>query len=75
MAAQVRLRRVASPPLSMHASPSLPDRMALPRLWPNLSAAARMQIAGTLAELMRRMQPCGGGFGREITRADRPEPR
>jgi hypothetical protein len=75
MAAQALPRRVASPPLSMPAGSSRQLPMALPRLWPNLSAETQTQIARTLAVLMQRMRPSRGGRGREITRADRPEHR
>jgi hypothetical protein len=75
MAAQALQRRVVSLPPSMPTSTSCPHPMALPRLWPNLSAATQKQIAGTLAELMRRIRPRGGGGGREIACADRPERR
>jgi hypothetical protein len=44
-------------------------------LWPNLSAETQTQIARTLAELMRRIQPPRGGRGRESGRADRPDHR
>lgn len=75
MAAQALPRRVASPPLSMPAGSCRRLPMALPRLWPNLSAETQTQIARTLAVLMQRMRPPRGGRGREITRADRPEHR
>ena len=75
MAAQALPRRVASPPLSISAGASRQLPMAPPRLWPNLSAETQTQIARTLAELMRRIQPPRGGQGREIGRADRPDHR
>ena len=75
MAAQALPRRVASPPLSMPAGSSRQLPMVLPRLWPNLSAETQTQIARTLAELMRRIQPPRGGQGREIGRADGPDHR
>jgi hypothetical protein len=75
MAAQALPRRVVSPPLPIPAGASRQLPMALPRLWPNLSAETQTQIARTLAELMRRIQPPRGGRGREIGRADRPNHR
>jgi hypothetical protein len=66
-------RRVACPRPSIPTNTSHPHAMVLPRLWPNLSAATQKQIAGTLAELMRRIRPRHGGPGREIGCADRPE--
>jgi hypothetical protein len=75
MAAHALPRRVASPPVSIPAGASRQLLMALPRLWPNLSAETQTQIARTLAVLMQRMRPPRGGRGREITRADRPEHR
>jgi hypothetical protein len=72
MAAQALPRRFASPPLPIPAGASRELPMVLPRLWPNLSAETQAQIARTLAELMRRIQPPRGGRGREIGRADRP---
>jgi hypothetical protein len=73
MAAQALPRRVASPPLSMPVGTSRQLPMALPRLWPNLSAETQTQIARTLAELMRRIQAPRGRRGREIAHADRPD--
>jgi hypothetical protein len=73
MATQALPRRVASPPPLISAGSSRRLAMAVPRLWPNLSAETQTQIARTLAELMRRMRPPRGGRGREIARADRPE--
>jgi hypothetical protein len=73
MAAQALPRRVASPPLSIPGGTSRQLPMALPRLWPNLSAETQTQIARTLAELMRRIQPPRGRRGREIAHADRPD--
>jgi hypothetical protein len=64
MAAQALPRRVASPPLSIPAGASRQLPMAPPRLWPNLSVETQTQIARTLAELMRRIQPPRGGQGR-----------
>jgi hypothetical protein len=75
MAAQALPRRVASPPLPIRAGASRQLPVALPRLWPNLSAETQAQIARTLAELMRRIQPPRGGRGREIGRADGPDHR
>ena len=75
MAAQALPRRVASPPLSIPAGSSRQLPMAAPRLWPNLSAETQTQIARTLAELMRRIQPPRDRRGREIGHADRPEHR
>ena len=74
MAAQALPRRVASPPLPIPTGASHQLPMALPRLWPNLSAETQTQIARTLAELMRRIEP-PRGRGREIGRADRPDHR
>lgn len=53
------------------ASPSQPIPARSPRLWPNLSAEAQMQIAQIVAVLIRRMQTTHGKPGREIARADR----
>ena len=75
MAAQALPRRVASPPLPIPAGASRQLPMALPRLWPNLSAETQTQIARTLAELMRRIHPPRGGQGREIGHADRLDHR
>jgi hypothetical protein len=75
MAAQALPRCVASPPLSMPAGTSRQLPIVAPRLWPNLSAETQTQIAPTLAELLRRIQPPRGRRGWEICHADRPEHR
>jgi hypothetical protein len=76
MAAQALPRRVASPPVSIPSGVSRQLEMAAPpRLWPNLSPETQTQIARTLAELMRRIQPPRRGRAREIGRADRPDHR
>jgi hypothetical protein len=67
MAPQALPGRVAS------LSPLFPARP--PRVWPNLSAEAQMQIAQIIAALMRRMQATRGRPGREVARADRLERR
>jgi len=68
-------RRVASPlsvppAVKFNQLPTAP-----PHLWPNLSAETQMQIARTLAVLLRRMLPTHVAPGREIAHADRRERR
>ena len=71
MAPPALARRVASP------SPLLPPSCVAgrpaarpPRLWPDLPAERRRQIAQAIAELMRRMQAMPRASGREMGRAD-----
>jgi hypothetical protein len=71
MATQALQRRVASPPLSMPTSTSHRHPQVLPRVWPNLSAQTQKQIARTVAELMRRIEPARRTGAREIACADR----
>jgi hypothetical protein len=73
MTTQALQRRVASPPLSIPSGTPQPHPMTLPRLWPNLSAETQKQVARTVAELMRRIEPRYGGREREIACADHPE--
>jgi hypothetical protein len=63
-------RRVASPPLVPAVKANRHPAVA-PRLWPSLSPEAQGQIAGVLAELLRRMLPTGAAAGREKSRVDR----
>ena len=76
MAPPALARRVASP------SPLLPPACAAgrpaarpPRLWPDLPAEGRLQIAQAIAALMRRMQAIPRAPGREMGRADRLDQR
>ena len=75
MATQALQRRVASPSPSMPAGLFRRHPQMLPRLWPNLPAQTQKQIARTVAELMRRIEPRRGAGVREIACADRPAHR
>ena len=71
MAAPALARRVASPsPLSPPAYAASRPAATPPRLWPDLPAERRRQIAQAIAALMRRMQAIPGAPGREMGRAD-----
>ena len=73
MAVQALPRRVASPPVLIPAR-SFGRLATRPQsLWPNLSAETQIQIARTMAELIRRMQTTDGTAGRGMARADRRE--
>jgi hypothetical protein len=71
MAAPALARRVASPsPLAPPACVASRPTATLPRLWPDLPAERRRQIAQAIATLMRRMQAFPRAPGREMGRAD-----
>ncbi len=63
--------RVASPHLPVSARSFGRPATRPPRLWPNLSAEAQVQIAQIIAALMRRKQAIPGTPAREMGRADR----
>ncbi len=73
MSLQALPRRVASPPELTPVPKSACPASDPPRLWPDLPAEARMRIARTLADLMRRMRAADGAPGREAGCADRDE--
>ena len=71
MASQALARRVASPSsLSPPACAAGRPAARPPRLWPDLPAERRRQIAQAIAALMRRMQAIPRVSGREMGRAD-----
>jgi hypothetical protein len=59
----------------MLANPPGHPTADIPRLWPNLSTATQIQIAQTIAALMRRIQAVPGTPGRGLGRADQLERR
>jgi hypothetical protein len=63
--------RVAYPHLPVLAISSSRPAARVPRLWPDLSAEAQMQIAQIIAALTRRMQAIPGTPATEKGRADR----
>jgi hypothetical protein len=76
MNTQAPSRRVAFPRVSIPPVRSSRGLAASPpRLWPNLSPDARVQIARSIGVLMRRMQAITDAPAREIDRVDRNERR
>ena len=76
MAPPALARRVAGPsPLSPPACTAGRPAARPPRLWPDLPAERRRQIAKAIAALMRRMQAIPCAPRREMGRADRLDQR
>ncbi len=68
-------RRVVSPPLIPATESPRLSAVASPRLWPSLPPQTQVQLAGILAELLRRTLPANVTPGTEISRVDRHQYR
>ncbi len=75
MDTQALSRRVAFPRRSVPVRSSRRLAASPPRLWPNLSPDARVQIARSISVLMQRMQAIADAAVREMDRVDRNECR